>query len=297
VATFQRIEMINASTFIPSPVINHNDLSSIQGGTTAEYYHLTSAEYTYLGAHKDRHDPDDGADALDTANAAEISVVVAAGTGTSHSFARADHVHAITHAITDNHIVTIDGTANQNEHAVFGAGGIAGLTDTELIAALSGDAGAAFSWNSQNLTSVGTIGCGNITGGTYNALTLTAAATGFTIAGGTTPKTLTVDDAFVVSTQLAAIGVNTAKITCNFTNVNAALAAADATININDQQISNIKSLAFNDGGATCTQVKDENDMASNSQTMLATQASIKAYADSVAGGASFATAAALGTL
>ncbi|KKM18048.1 hypothetical protein LCGC14_1669620, partial [marine sediment metagenome] len=33
-------------------------------------------------AHKDSHDPNDGGDALDTANAAEISVVVGAGTGT-----------------------------------------------------------------------------------------------------------------------------------------------------------------------------------------------------------------------
>jgi len=55
---------------------------------------------------------------------------------------------------------------------------------------------------------------------------------------------------------------------------------AGATFDLNDQQLSNIKSLAFNDGGATCTQVKDEDTMASNSATMLATQQSIKAYAD-----------------
>ncbi len=155
--------------------------------------YATNAEFD---THKDRHDPNDGDDALDTANAAEISVVVGAGTGTSHSLARADHVHAINHAITDNHIVTIDGTSNQNEHAVFGADGIAGLTDTELLASLSADAGATFDWN--------------------------------------------------------------------------------------DQQISNIKSIAFNDGGATCTQVKDEDDMATDSATMLATQQSIKAYADNI---------------
>jgi len=38
-------------------------------------------------------------------------------------------------------------------------------TGANLLADLSGDAGAAFSWNSQNLTSVGTIGCGDITAG------------------------------------------------------------------------------------------------------------------------------------
>jgi len=53
------------------------------------------------------------------------------------------------------------------------------------------------------------VGCGNITGGTYNALTLTSVATGFTVAGGTTPKTLTLNDDFNASTQLTAIGANT----------------------------------------------------------------------------------------
>ena len=63
-------------------------------------------------AHKDSHDPFDGGDALDTAAGAEVSVVVAAGIGTSHSFSRADHIHAINHGITDNHLVTVDGTTN-----------------------------------------------------------------------------------------------------------------------------------------------------------------------------------------
>ena len=48
-------------------------------------------------AHKDLHDPQDGTDPLDTANAAEIAGVQAAGTGTSHSLARADHAHQIQH--------------------------------------------------------------------------------------------------------------------------------------------------------------------------------------------------------
>jgi hypothetical protein len=61
---------------------------------------------------------------------------------------------------------------------------------------------------SANITTVGTIGTGTwnatviadnkiastLTGKTYNGLTLTAAATGFTIAGGTTSKTLTVSN-------------------------------------------------------------------------------------------------------
>ncbi len=107
-------------------------------------------------AHKDSHDPS-GGDPLDTAAAAEISVVVAAGEGTAETFARSDHAHAINHAITDNHLVTVDGTANDTEHAVFTADGIAGLTDAELLSALSGDADAAFDWGGQNLTNVADI--------------------------------------------------------------------------------------------------------------------------------------------
>ena len=59
-------------------------------------------------AHKDSHDPNDGSDPLDTAAPAEIASVQAAGTGTSHSLARADHQHQIQHSIANNHIVTID---------------------------------------------------------------------------------------------------------------------------------------------------------------------------------------------
>jgi hypothetical protein len=60
---------------------------------------------------------------------------------------------------------------------------IAAANGAAQIALLSGDAGAAFSWNGQNLTSVGTIGCGEITvvdGSSINlqeALTFTGATT------------------------------------------------------------------------------------------------------------------------
>lgn len=92
-------------------------------------------------AHKDSHDPNDGTDPLDTAEAAEIAGVVAAGTGTSHSLARADHVHAIVHAITDNHLLTVDdAAAADDDFARFTADGIEGLTVAEAITALFGAA-------------------------------------------------------------------------------------------------------------------------------------------------------------
>jgi len=113
------------------------------------------ADPAAAAAHKDSHDPNDGADKLDTAAAAEISVVVAAGAGASHSFARADHIHSIVHAITDNHIVTIDDAdAADNDFAKFTANGLEGRSYAETLADLSGTATAAFSMNSQKITSM-----------------------------------------------------------------------------------------------------------------------------------------------
>lgn len=83
-------------------------------------------------AHKNTHDPDDGSDKLDTDNAAEISVVVGAGVGSSHSFARSDHVHAINHAITTNHIATYDGTQTSGEIVRMTTDGLESRTDGEM---------------------------------------------------------------------------------------------------------------------------------------------------------------------
>jgi len=92
------------------------------------------------GAHKDTHDPNDGSDPLDCEAAAEISAVVAASEGAAHTFARADHVHAISHAITDNHILTVDGDPADDEFARFTADGVEGLSVAEAITALLGAA-------------------------------------------------------------------------------------------------------------------------------------------------------------
>jgi len=91
-------------------------------------------------AHKDSHDPEDGTDPLDCAAAAEISIVVAAGEGEAHSFARSDHVHAINHAISDNHLVTIDaGDVAADEIAVFTANGLKSQTPAEVAATMALD--------------------------------------------------------------------------------------------------------------------------------------------------------------
>ena len=49
-STATQIDSAFTQVFAGTTVIDHNDLSSLQGGTVDEYYHLTSAEYTGTGA-------------------------------------------------------------------------------------------------------------------------------------------------------------------------------------------------------------------------------------------------------
>jgi len=106
-------------------------------------------------AHKDLHDPEDGSDPLDAAAPSELAAVQAAAEGTSHSFARADHDHQIQAAITDNHLLTVDdAAAADDEFAKFTAAGLEGRTFEEVMADLSGQAGADFAMNTNKLTGV-----------------------------------------------------------------------------------------------------------------------------------------------
>lgn len=90
-------------------------------------------------AHHDLHDPADGSDALDCAAPSALLEVQAAGEGSAHEFARADHVHAIVHDITDNSIVTIDGTPAATEVAIWTADGLNGETPASLAARMALD--------------------------------------------------------------------------------------------------------------------------------------------------------------
>jgi len=102
--------------------------------------HAADVDAHHAQAHKDEHDPEDGGDALDTASPSELASVQAAGTGSSHSLARADHAHQIQHSIADNHLATIDGTANQpvdNDYAKFTADGLEGRSYAEVVSDLS----------------------------------------------------------------------------------------------------------------------------------------------------------------
>lgn len=71
----------------------------------------------------------------------------------------------------DNLLEVDDADAADNDYAKFTANGLEGRSFAEVLTDLSGQAGAAFAWNSQNLTGVGTIAAGQTT------LTGTAAPT------------------------------------------------------------------------------------------------------------------------
>ncbi|KKL62822.1 hypothetical protein LCGC14_2181340 [marine sediment metagenome] len=91
-----------------------------------------------LGAHKDTHDPG-GTDGLDTATPTAILEVQAVAEGSAGSVSRSDHAHAIVHDITDNSLVTVDGTPADTEIAVWNAGGLDGETPAEVAARMALD--------------------------------------------------------------------------------------------------------------------------------------------------------------
>lgn len=49
-SSFQDVASTFVTTFNPSAATNHNNLAGLQGGTTSEYYHLTSSEYNSIRA-------------------------------------------------------------------------------------------------------------------------------------------------------------------------------------------------------------------------------------------------------
>lgn len=48
-STFTAVDTVFTNTFQPSAASSHNNLSGLQGGTTGEYYHITSAQNTVVG--------------------------------------------------------------------------------------------------------------------------------------------------------------------------------------------------------------------------------------------------------
>jgi len=49
-SVFTSVQSAFTTSFVPTDVTEHNDLSGIQGGATDEYYHLTAAQVAAIGA-------------------------------------------------------------------------------------------------------------------------------------------------------------------------------------------------------------------------------------------------------
>jgi hypothetical protein len=67
--------------------VSHNDTTSKQGGTTGQYYHLTSAQHTVVGNTSGTNTGDE------TPSDANPAMNSTAAPGTSDNYSRADHVH------------------------------------------------------------------------------------------------------------------------------------------------------------------------------------------------------------
>ncbi len=91
----------------------------------------TLADPQTPSAHKDSHDPEDGADALDTAAGSTQALGDSAATGTSHSLSRADHKHAMPAAAAASDLNTGTDTAKPvTSDAV--AGSVHGMVSIEV---------------------------------------------------------------------------------------------------------------------------------------------------------------------
>jgi len=92
-------------------------------------------------------------------------VTLTAGTGlTGGGTIAANRTFNVDVGIADDKIMQVDDAdAADNDYAKFTAAGLEGRSYSEVLSDLSGQAGSAFSFNSQNLTSVGTISSGAIT--------------------------------------------------------------------------------------------------------------------------------------
>ncbi len=130
------------------------DLAVGTGSNTADNLPVGTDDYILMADSAQ----DMGLEWIAPGTAAEIAQVQAAGTGSADTYARSDHIHAINHTITDNHIVTIDGTSNQpvsTDYAKFTADGLEGMDFSQVLVDLSGTATSTFDWNGQMLADWG----------------------------------------------------------------------------------------------------------------------------------------------
>lgn len=91
-----------------------------------------------LGTHQGTHLPA-GGDPITTGNPTAMLEVVAMNAGSAESLAKSDHIHAIVHDITDNSLVTVDGSPSDTEITIWNSGGLDGATPAAVAATMALD--------------------------------------------------------------------------------------------------------------------------------------------------------------
>jgi len=185
---------------------------------------------------------------LVTAGAAATTADIAASTNKNYVTDAQQTVLANTSGVNTGDQTNVTGTAANVTGIVAGANGGTGVANTGKTITLGGNltTGGAYQTTltstaatTVTLPTTGTLatlaGAEALTGKTINGLTPTAATTGFTIAGGTTSKTLTVSSDATVS------GTNTGDQT-NITG-NAATASTASTVTTNANMTGDVTSV------------------------------------------------------
>ena len=219
----------------------------------------------------------------------------------------------LTFGIALNSPVKCEEACAEDDFAIFGPDGLKGLTATEAKIDLSlnnVENTAISTWaGSANITTLGTIGTGTWQGTAIGDTYISSAATwnGKQAAltfGIANTNSLKVDEettatsgeiARFTGTGIQSVSDATIKTQLSLNNVtnHAQLPLSGGTmagnVDFGDNDITNVDSLDADKlsiaGGTEMTAVLDEDNMATNSATALATQQSIKAYVDANAGG------------
>lgn len=204
-------------------VLTHNELSSIQGGSVGQYYHLTAAEYTGTGT---------GVFVRTTAPTLASSVTIgtpSSATGTillngkssgTVTIKTADDAgtYALTLPIddgTNGQFLETDGSGILSWATAEGAGDVTASSNLTDLAIVKGDGGGkgvkttgiSIADTTNNVTGMGTLACGAITGGTYNGNTITTGTGILTLDIG---KTLTISNTITLTaTDGSTLGIGT----------------------------------------------------------------------------------------
>lgn len=154
---------------------NHDDLANIDGGVAGEYNHITDAELLVLQSTSGSNTGDQDLSGLIEKATFDAHTVLYATTDNTPAALEVTeqtvvgrltggNISAVAMGIGDNNVVQMDDAdAADNDYAKFTAAGLEGRSSAEVMGDLSGQASAPFSFNSQNLTSVGTIACSSLT--------------------------------------------------------------------------------------------------------------------------------------